>query len=253
MPGRLAHCSRYALYYGPGGDYLLDRYDLAILEPAGWSPGQLRPLRSRRPAHPLLLAYLSLLEIPAGSGPPPPHVLRHQDQPVQNPDWQTWILDPRHPRTLQRLLDLATELRAGGWDGLFLDTAAGAETPSLPAGLRGVLVPSTARMVAELASFWPEAILVQNWGFGPLLPLTAPFLDGVCWEDFPWARLARDPAARVQAQRLRTWAEAGNLRVLALNQDRSVCAQAAAVAKDWGFLWYGAPGSYTSPPAPVLS
>ena len=244
MPGKLSTHTRYALYYGPGGPGLLDGYDLAILAPSGWSSEMRGTLQARGAS---LLAYLTVLEIPAG-GPPPPHVLRHQGRPLQNPAWGNWILDPRHPETLRRLLARVAALRTAGWDGLFLDTVADVESPELPLDLQAQLIPSAARLVAEVAASWPSAALVQNWGFGPLLPLTAPYLDGVCWESFPHDELARGGPVKALSQRLNAWSTARNFRVFALNETTADPAQAVSVAGQWGFLWYAASGSYTAPP-----
>jgi hypothetical protein len=209
---------------------------MAVLEPSGW-PGAAarRRLQARGTA---LLAYLSVLEVPHME----PAVLRADGEPVRNPVWGNWVLDPRHPETERRVLATVDLLRNDGWDGLFLDTLDDAEIPEL--------APAAARLVAALAAAWPEGALVQNRGLGLLLPLTASFIQGVCWEDFPHARLAAgDPGFTRMARGLQTWSARG-LHVLALNEE----AAGGDVAEALGFPWYGAPGAYTalppSPPAP---
>jgi hypothetical protein len=187
-----------------------------------------------------LLAYLSMLEVPDETSA----VLRIDGVPQQNRAWGNWILDPRHPETERRVLAAAAALRHDGWDGIFLDTLGILESPALLTDLE--LVPAAARLVAAIAAGWPGGVLVQNWGLGLLLPLTAPYLQGVCWEDFPHAQLAAgDPQFTRLARRLQAWAAKG-LHVLALNEDGT----GGHVAEAWGFPWYGAPGAYTRLPHP---
>lgn len=239
--------SDYLLYYGPAVPDLLQRYDLAILAPEGWAPADRAPAQAHGTR---LLAYLSVLEVPA-TGAPPENVLRIGGRPWRNARWATWVCDPRHPATQRDVLERAAALRSDGWDGLFLDTLTDAESPDLPPGLQAQTVPAAARLVRALATAWPSGLRVQNWGFGPLLPLVAPWIHGLCWEDFPYVALAAGTASPYLdlARRLQRWAAKSRLALLGLNAAPADPLLAASVARTWGFAWYGAPGQYTVPPS----
>lgn len=244
MSDRLRYVNRYAVYYGPGDPDLLRGYDLAVVAPEGWSPAVRRQLQSEGVR---MIAYVSVLEVPAGPMPPA-GVLRGAGLPLQNQEWGNWILDPRAPETLQRLQNMARELQAAGWDGAFLDTLSDLESPALPAEVRPAVVPAGARLVAAFRASWPGAVLIQNWGFGPLLPLTAPYLDGLCWEDFPYGELTPGSAASQLAGRLQAWSQQAGLYLFAINLGAVDRAAAESAARLRGFHWYGAGQSYVDPP-----
>lgn len=247
MPGRLTGVRRWGLYYGPGAPAALAGYDLAVVAPEAW-PQPLR--REAAGGGTLLLAYLPALEVPA-QGPPPEGALRVGGGPVVNARFGNYILDPRHPDTVRRVLRQVSALQRAGWAGCFLDTLADVETDLVPAALRPHLIPAAAALVEQIATCWPGAPLVVNWTLGPLLPLVAPYIDGLCWEDFPYRELRHSPPdgpLRRLAQRVRRLAVLASFAVLALNQAPADPALAAATAAEWGFVWYGTP-RYTAPPA----
>lgn len=236
---RLARVKTWALYYGHGCPQGLLANDLVVVAPEAWNATGVREAR-RRGA--IMVAYLSVLEVPrVPDTPPPANVLWVDGVAADQPAWGTWILDPRHPDTRARLLHAAGALAAVGFDGFFLDTIGDVENRLLPARLRSLIVPAAAGLVADLRSRFPEQVLVQNWALGATLDLTAPYLDGVCWEDFPLGYPL--PWQESVAVRLRAVAGRG-LTVLTLSSQAP--AKLPMLAAQLGFPWYGAPGAYTA-------
>ena len=248
MSGALGRVGDFAVYYGTGGEQVLSRYDLAVVEPAGRGPQEIASLKS---GGGLALAYLSVLERAGTRGEPAPAgVLAGDGRPVFNEQFGNWVLDPRDEGVRRRVLELAAYLLSQGYDGLFLDTLADLEDFALPPALRGECVLAAARLVADLAKS-RRCVLVQNRGFHQVLPVTARHLDGVCWEDFPYERIGRFPARYGGVRMLQTLERANGMRVLALNEGVSTPKEARSaqrVARRCGFPWYGTPRYTDLPP-----
>ncbi len=268
MSRRLGDVRTFAVYYGTGGEDVLSTYDLAIVAAPGRDRERIAAIREKGT---LILAYLSVLEAPLGEPDDvrrpgealvqeaPANVLTGPGGPVVNRQWRTWVLDPRHERTRDRFLGQAEDLLDRGYDGLFLDTMADLEDlPEAVAagGLTGqATIVEAARLVAEAAASFGCA-MVQNRGFRLLLPLTMPYLDGLCWESFPYRRIGLFPRRNRTIRSLQGAEGAAGLRVLALNEwsETKVAQQeersASRAARRCGFPWYGTL-HYTDLPSPA--
>lgn len=250
MPNRLRGIRSFALYYGSGGEDALCTYDLAVLAPEGQTPAGLRRIRD---AGTRVLAYVSVLEVPWSPGaPPPPNVLTEAGRSWANQAFANWVLDPRAPDTRTRLLHLAQRLVEQGYDGLFLDTVADVEDFPASPSLGAELVTAMAWLTASVARV-ARCILVQNRGLHRLLPLTAPYLDGVCWEAFPFRQIGPEPTVHSGIRTVQQLQRSHGLQVLALNEEELDAADrrlARAAAQRCGFHWYGTP-RYVSEPVPL--
>ncbi len=230
----------FALYYGMGGEDVLSHFDLALVDPGGRNRVGVRQLKERGA---IALAYVSVLEVGRKTGySPPANVLRWQGDPVANEEFNNWILDPRLAATQQRFDSLVHEALSLQYDGVFLDTIGDVEDRQFAPAFMGELVPAAAWLVAETARQYPQCLLVQNWGLHRLLPLTAPLLDGVCWEDFPYDEIGAVPTVHSGIRRMNSFQNQVGLQVLALNQginSPAVARTAQDAAERCGFLWYG--------------
>lgn len=171
IPSRLQGITSYAVYYSRAAEELakLVNFDLAILQP----DLPLEALSSLKANGVKTLAYLSIGEVEPG---------RDYGQPIpqawilgQNPNWGSFYVDASQPGWQDLVLSLARRYLERGFSGLFLDTLDTADLyPQAASGL--------VQIVKRLREAFPEAILVQNRGFR-LLPQTAPYLDGVMYEN----------------------------------------------------------------------
>lgn len=238
MVRRLLPIGSYALYYGAYGETFLSRYDLVVTDSGRRGPEGLRRIKQ---SGTLALAYVSTLEVPRVKAAwPPSNALTVSGVPQVNEPFGNWILDPRLDQTRIRLLSLVEQAYTQGYDGVFMDCLGDVEDERFEA-LRGEILPAAAWLVAEVARRYPSCILVQNWGLHHLLPLTAEMLDGVCWEDFPYRQVAREPQ-RSGVRNLQKLQQSLGLRVLALNHglgDEASYLEARDAADRCGFLWYG--------------
>jgi hypothetical protein len=249
MTHALRSIQSYGLYYGVGGEEYLSRYDLAIVDPGGRGLSGVRRLKSRGS---IALAYVSVLEVPRlPTAAPPAHVLTHEGKPLANETFNNWILDPRSPRTSQRMQELIQKALQLEYDGVFLDCLDDVESPLVPASMRMELLPATAWLVQEASQL--KCAVVQNWGLHHLLPLTAHVIDGICYEDFPYREVGMIPAMHSGIRFLQKVQTDLGVRVLALNHsitDLDSAAVARDTAERCGFTWYGT-STYTDLPPGV--
>lgn len=241
----------YVVYYGRGPLAGIESYDVAVLEPQGWSTPQLRALQEKSVT---CLAYLSVLEVPDW------RVSRAglTDRDFLRVDGQHWIKEPfgnrlaqpdaKHWRDfLNREVDT---LYRAGWDGLFLDTLGDVEDPVLLDKAPG-LVAQTADLVRFLSFAFPDRPIIVNNGLWRLVPLIADYISGVCWEGDLTPELLKEPWAQAMIDFLGRHAqERGWVNVMLTRIDgTSVSATKALVrfmeeADRYGFLSYAAPGNY---------
>lgn len=241
----------FVVYYGRGPLSGVDTYDIAVLEPEGWTTPHHRQLQA---AHVMTMAYLSVLEVPPWRAPV--SGLRDQDFiTVKGKRWVkapfgNWLARPDSRLWQQYIYRQTESLYRRGWDGLFLDTLGDVEDEQL-AEHRGWLVPATAELVQGIRRSFPSRPLMVNNGLWQLVPVIAPYIEGVCWEGDltpdvltqPWAQAMIDFLGRASQER--GWVNfmlshipgnslASAQKLLRFQQD----------ADRYGFLSYAAPLDY---------
>lgn len=242
----------FVVYYGPGPLPGLEAYDVAVLEPRGWTPDALGALRARGVR---CLGYLSGLEMAEWEMPETgisrEDCLRTADGAVWfRPEFDTFVADPRSPRWRRHLERRARSLAAAGWDGVFLDGMGDLEDPVV-ADQMGWMVPAAAALVTELRRNLGDRLLVMNNGIWSLLPWVGAHLDGVCWEVDAAPVAAGDVHIGQALDRLAAAAVRDGLARWLLTmvpwQDAHAAQRAAeftAFAGSLGFLAYVAPADY---------
>jgi hypothetical protein len=172
----------FVVYYGRGPLPGIDQYDVAVLEPRGWSAHHLADLRR---AGVTALAYQTVLEVPqwevAAAGLTPSDFLQVGGAPWYRPEYDTYVVDPQSARWRRYVEGRVRDLAQAGWDGLFLDGLGDLEDERVAVRL-GVLLPSAVSLVAAVRAAAPRATLVMNNAIWSVLPWVAGQLDGVCWE-----------------------------------------------------------------------
>jgi endo-alpha-1,4-polygalactosaminidase (GH114 family) len=187
---QLAAAKRYAVYYGRGRETELSTYDLAIVEPAGQTPLTLKKMQDEGT---LVFAYVSITEIPDYDPLKP--LLHEADylsvngNIVANAAYATQLANLRSRNWMALLLHrIGVFLRNAGYDGLFLDTISNVEWPILPAGVRAEQQAAAVDLVRRIRKLHPEHLVIQNNGLETLCSDTAPYIDGICWENPDFVR-----------------------------------------------------------------
>lgn len=251
---RWQRAANYVLYYGRGLTGLLRRFDLAVVEPAAYSAQEIAAVQA---AGTLVLAYQSVLEVHPGL--PLYHLAGRQDflmwggERVYYPEFGTWLLDPRAEGWQDALLaEVGEKVYGLGYDGLFLDTVGRIEDPRLRGAYGEGLVIAAARLIMRIRDSLPGALLVQNHGLTHLWPLTAPRLDGLCWENLPAESLMGRGAGAPILEALAAGTRRAGARLLLLSEGLEPGPPAGAsweeiadLAARRGLLFYRAPGGYT--------
>ncbi|PWK14954.1 endo alpha-1,4 polygalactosaminidase [Tumebacillus permanentifrigoris] len=197
----------YQIYYGPVTPLVQERlsgHDLLILEPRHVDSQTVLQLKS---AGALVIGYLSVLETPTWNEQrfarlQPADTLTLQGQKVHFPEWDSYLMDIRQlsyqATLLQEVLDL---ILVKQMDGVFLDTVGDLEE-YVPAGrLRDEMMTAYREFLQRLRTLAPDVLLIQNRGFDTL-PLAAPHLQGLLWEDWR-GDLLPHPWVQERVQRLR--------------------------------------------------
>ncbi len=241
----------FVVYYGQGPLPGLETYDIAILEPDGWTTPLLRQLQGERVT---VLAYVSVLEVPDWRV----DRVGLEDEDFVRLKGQKWVKEPfknqlarpdseNWRRYLTRHVD---DLYRGGWDGLFLDTLGDLEDEDLR-DRAPWLLPAAADLVRRLRTAFPDRPILVNNGLWRVVPFIADYIDGVCWEGDltpdilkqPWAQAMIDFLGRAAQER--GWV---NLMLTHLSGTSPSSAQQilrfSEDADRYGFLSYVAPGDY---------
>lgn len=255
---RLAAIKNFALCYGSCEVDAFEGFDLVILEPAAYSADEIKRIR-RHGA--LVCGYLSALEISGSLDElrvAPEDYLVIKGQRAVNRAYGNWIMDPRSERWNHLVLEMADTVLARGYDGLFLDTIGDVEDPFLPRGLAAQLIPAAARLVKRVREAFPAAVLIQNGGINDLYRFTAPYIDGLCWENFPLSWPPPGDWVAHKLNQLEDLCRRYGLRLLLLAEvDPPLSAGATspevqalkklqAALNQRGFLFYAAPRGYTA-------
>ena len=173
LRSRLSDIGSYAVYYGntPADVQKLLKYDLAIVQLGSVNAAQLRMLHDNGTR---VVAYLSIGELGHYSAAAP----RVAASWIlgENKNWDSKFMDASQPGWQKIVADEAAKLMKAGFDGFFLDTLDTAD-------LYPKAGPGLIKIVQDLRASYPQALIVQNRGFG-LISQTAPSLDAVMFENF---------------------------------------------------------------------
>ena len=182
---RFKEIYNYALYYGHGELEKLAQFQAAIVEPAAYQAADIAYLKSRNT---LVIAYLSVMEMPPYDNTfqllQPEDFIVDNGQYLKQEAYETYLLNvnSKHWRSLL-FYKAGRLLLKEGYDGIFLDTIGDVENPKLPNP--SLYIQGAVEIVKELRAKFPEAILIQNNGLEIICTHTAPYLDGLVWENAP--------------------------------------------------------------------
>ena len=182
---RMATAENYYCYYGNGDVRRLAKYDAVILHVPEMSTTNIRRLDTLGV---VTLGYLSIGEtsrLMHGNGTGPGgYASWYFDQqkagkPDENKNWHSYYVNCGDPAWRARCVrDAAELLQKDGFSGLFLDCVNNYELYPHTQDRTG-----TIKLISELRSHFPHAVIVLNQGF-KILPKVAPWIDGVMLESF---------------------------------------------------------------------
>lgn len=249
---RFSLAQNYALYYGYGRTQELARYDVAVVEPNGHTSNSLQTLKA---AGTLLIAYLSVMEVPPWSKDlsklKAKDFLHLEGQPYVHQEFGNYWVDLKSPRWRRILLERVSYLLGdAGYDGVFLDTVGYVESGKLSPSIRIELQEAATKFVRQIRQRFTGSLIVQNCGLEQLLKQTAGYIDGVCWENPPFGQAASRDWVAFMVRSLEQLKRVYGLQILLLVEEDHAktvnLRMIEQVATDKQFLLYSAPSAYTA-------
>jgi hypothetical protein len=246
---QLLLAQNYALYYGHQEKELLSRFDMVIIEPKGQSFESINYLRMRNT---LVFAYLSVMEV-------------HPDEPIYqklaeedfltfngvrliNGEFGTYLVSLQSEKWIQYLLEeVHHRLIVLEADGLFLDTIG--DIDGLPAELRVIQLLAISHFLFAIKLLYPKYLILQNNGLVEVCQQTAPYIDGICWENPPITIPDSQEWTNIVLKRILELKKDWNMKLLFLleetvEKERKSYWRARKLAKEYDILLYNAPKNY---------
>lgn len=179
----------YTIYYGlpdPVALATLQNYDMVIIEPRLWTSAQVQSLTARGIQ---VLGYLSVLEQHSSSQV----LMQAEDSDYlyvngvrhYRSEWDSWSMNINSAKYRALLFaDYEAQIVQKGLTGVFLDTVGNSDDGIWPDLIADAQRDGTVSFITDLRSKHPHRPILQNWGLGALKDRTAPYIDGILWEDF---------------------------------------------------------------------
>jgi hypothetical protein len=250
---QLKFAKNFALYYGYGESRKLSKYDMAIIEPKGMTEEDISYMKNKKT---LILSYLSMVEVHPSE--PIFNTLREEDflyiddEIARNTVFGTYLVDLSSKRWIEHLLsEVEYRLIYMDSDGIFLDTIGDLELSSIPNLVREEQIQSAMNILTTIKKKFPQHLLIQNNGLEYLCERTAPFIDGILWENPPLSLKESEEWVKVIMARLEALQENFGLRLFMLfeetvEQVRNAYPIAKRVGEEKNYLIYSAPAHYTT-------
>ena len=261
----VAAARSWALYYGPATPDIVDRlggFDLVVIDPSALGDKAAETIAALKKRGCAVAGYLSYFEVAKW------HRYLNRVNPewfvkLDGKDWIPWGSNPAASLSVPEWRALLVELTKSevldyGCDGVFMDTIADLDSPSLPEELRTRELDGLGALMAALDEAYPDAFFITNWTIQRTLPVVAPHAAAVCWEDFVPAHFEKDDTrawmegiakgiAAVQAKHpfrvLTLWNENSPGEDIAARQARM-----REISAEHGFLPFCTVGGYHSLP-----
>lgn len=256
---KMMRVGNYALFYGIGKTEELAHFDMAIVEPAGQNGAGIRRLKDKGT---LVIAYVSVIEVCPDSDMvkmlKPEDYLVLKGQRAVNEHFGNYLMDLRSKRCVDLLLHYIGRLFIQqGYDGIFLDTVGNAETRAVLDEYGEDMIIAYVEFLKRLKDRYKDMLVIQNNGLERLVKFVPGLIDGICWENPPFAREECTLWSNEVTDRLeRLWKEYG-IRVFLLmeevdedmkNAKKGIISDkiriAESICADKGFLLYLTHHSY---------
>lgn len=185
--------STYQIYYDTVSKKMeqdMKNYDLVILEPREVTKDQVTRIRDNGT---MVLGYVNVMEADEWNREVMDQLeaedfFYREGEKVFFPEWNSYLMDltSTHYQSILKQ-DMEVQVIDKGFDGIFLDTVG--DIDDQHAGNEDVLTAQRQAYVKFLKSIRREygsVPIVQNWGFGTLADVSAPYVDGIMWERFQY-------------------------------------------------------------------
>lgn len=253
LKDRMLIAQNYALYYGYGKVEELSLFDLAIIEPKGLEIEELNQIKARNT---VIITYLSLLEVH-----PTESIFQEltnddfimlDGEPFKNEAFETYLVNLHSKTWINYLLkEIHFRFQILEADGLFLDTIGDLEFSTIPLNIKEKQLMALTNFLSILKMLYPTRLIIQNNGLETVCQQTAPYIDGICWENPPLSLPESKEWVDLIVQRLAKLKNEYQLKIFLLleetiEKERNTYTKAKKMAKEQGFLLYNAPSKYVT-------
>lgn len=250
---KLRLAESYALYYGHGNGEKLSLFDVMIVEAKGYTVQQFQDLKASKR---VVITYVSVMEVHPTEAIfqelSKEDLLFVDGKLVRNEAFGTFVVNLQSKKWMNHLLGkvhhLLSELKA---DGLFLDTIGDIEWPSIPLSIKQNQLDAVINFLHVLRLLYADHLFIQNNGLESIYLETAPYIDGICWENPPFSVAESEEWIDYMIQHLTFLQKKFQLKVFLLleeSTENEKQAQVYSIAKDVAmekdFLLYIAPKDY---------
>ncbi|WP_226584153.1 putative glycoside hydrolase [Halobacillus litoralis] len=210
----------YKIYYNTPTKELINKMqklDAIILEPHFYTVDQIREIKEKGTT---VYGYINTMEIDSWNKSivnkvKPADYFYRNNEKVYFDQWDSYLADftSNHYRELL-LNEIANEIISKQIDGIFLDTVGDIDDQhSRSPGIYEEQQLAMFNFVKDIHSKYPDKKLIQNWGFQTLENYTAPYIDGVMWEDFDYTKITSDSWSQQQIETLQNLKEKYDLQI----------------------------------------
>lgn len=250
---RILMATNYALYYGFGRAEELSRFDIAIIEPKGVSKEEIKYIQSKNT---LVLTYVSIIEVHPSEGIfkelQAEDFLLVDGERVTNDEYGTYLVNLQSKKWVNYLLkQVRNHFNQLDSDGIFMDTIGDIEMTGIPETVRQEQLTAIMNLLYALRMLYPNHLFIQNNGLNTVCLTTAPYIDGICWENPPLNLLESKLWVEVILERLNQLKEKYGIKVFLLLEEsveteRRGYFKAKKVARENNYLLYRAPLQYVT-------
>jgi hypothetical protein len=248
---RLLSAKDFALYYGYGKVKELSLFDMVIVDPKGLALSELEQLKQNNT---VIITYFSVLEVhpwePIFKELSIDDFVIVDGEPLLNEAFGTYLVSLQSHKWVNYLLNrMHHNFHVIESDGLFLDTIGDLELHSLPEQWRKQQIHALENILSVAKVLYPNHLFIQNNGLELVAPITAPYIDGICWENPPFTLEESQEWVKVKVDQLCKLKEQYQLRILLLfeetiEQERNAYESGKKIAKKLDFLAYRASKNY---------
>ncbi|AEF96358.1 endo alpha-1,4 polygalactosaminidase [Methanotorris igneus] len=224
------------VYYGSNNIEKLSRYDLVIIEPYNYKKEDIQKLKSLNP-NIKVIAYLSIGEVSKDR----PYFKECQKIIVgKNQNWNSYYINISSPIWQKIILNEVKKFKNMGFDGVFLDTVDSAIYTNQKK--------EVIELIKKIRQENSNILIIQNRGF-EVVDKTAPYIDGVLFEDFTTYYDFKNKKAyywkgsdlnwiNAQSEKLKNLKEKYNLVILTLDyvNDIEMAKKCIEHAKKYNFI-----------------
>ncbi|MBP1154267.1 MULTISPECIES: endo alpha-1,4 polygalactosaminidase [unclassified Paenibacillus] len=242
----------FAVYYGRGQISQLSQFNIAIVEPSAHTAQEIQALKE---SDTLVIGYVTIME----QGPfhemygrlKEEDFLKVNGERMYKPSFDTYMMDLKSKRWRGLLqYQMGKLLVHEGYDGIFMDTIGNVESPDIPVVESQLQIERATEITRDLRQLFPRHVIIQNNGLERLCLQTAPFLDGICWENPLFSYKESQEWSQSVLNRLVNLKERYGIRSLFLHEENeikrkpSAGVMAQSIADKHEFLYYEAPDYY---------